>query len=54
MPLRLKEKLSQENFDVIFDNNGRELTDTQPLAEIFQGPGATFCLYEFCGGVSQI
>ncbi|MBW4477912.1 MAG: NAD-dependent epimerase/dehydratase family protein [Tolypothrix brevis GSE-NOS-MK-07-07A] len=34
---QLKEKLSQENFDVIFDNNGRELTDTQPLAEIFQG-----------------
>ncbi|MBW4567539.1 MAG: NAD-dependent epimerase/dehydratase family protein [Tolypothrix carrinoi HA7290-LM1] len=33
---QLKEKLSQENFDVIFDNNGRELTDTQPLAEIFQ------------------
>jgi nucleoside-diphosphate-sugar epimerase len=34
---QIKEKLSQENFDVIFDNNGRELTDTQPLAEIFQG-----------------
>ena len=34
---QLKAKLSQENFDVIFDNNGRELTDTQPLAEIFQG-----------------
>jgi len=34
---QLKEKLSQENFDVIFDNNARELTDTQPLAEIFQG-----------------
>ncbi|GAX39164.1 NAD-dependent epimerase/dehydratase [Tolypothrix sp. NIES-4075] len=33
---QLKEKLSQESFDVIFDNNGRELTDTQPLAEIFQ------------------
>jgi nucleoside-diphosphate-sugar epimerase len=33
---QIKEKLSQENFDVIFDNNGRELTDTQPLAEIFQ------------------
>ncbi len=33
---QLKEKLSQENFDAIFDNNGRELTDTQPLAEIFQ------------------
>ncbi|HLO86482.1 MAG TPA: NAD-dependent epimerase/dehydratase family protein [Nostocaceae cyanobacterium] len=34
---QLKEKLAQESFDVIFDNNGRELTDTQPLAEIFQG-----------------
>jgi UDP-glucose 4-epimerase len=33
---QLKAKLSQESFDVIFDNNGRELTDTQPLAEIFQ------------------
>jgi nucleoside-diphosphate-sugar epimerase len=36
-PAQLKAKLSQESFDVIFDNNGRELTDTQPLAEIFQG-----------------
>jgi nucleoside-diphosphate-sugar epimerase len=35
-PDQLKEKLSSENFDAIFDNNGRELTDTQPLAEIFQ------------------
>jgi nucleoside-diphosphate-sugar epimerase len=33
---QLKENLSQEHFDAIFDNNGRELTDTQPLAEIFQ------------------
>ncbi len=33
---QLKEKLSHENFDAIFDNNGRELSDTQPLAEIFQ------------------
>lgn len=32
----LKEKLSQEQFDAVFDNNGRELSDTQPLAEIFQ------------------
>lgn len=36
-PTQLKAKLSQEQFDVIFDNNGRELSDTQPLAEIFQG-----------------
>jgi UDP-glucose 4-epimerase len=33
---QLKEKLSQENFDAIFDNNGRELSDTQPLAEILK------------------
>jgi UDP-glucose 4-epimerase len=33
---QLQEKLAQENFDAIFDNNGRELSDTQPLAEIFQ------------------
>jgi len=33
---QLKAKLSPENFDVVFDNNGRELSDTQPLAEIFQ------------------
>jgi UDP-glucose 4-epimerase len=33
---QLKEKLSQEQFDAIFDNNGRELGDTQPLAEIFK------------------
>lgn len=35
-PTQLKEKLSQEHFDAIFDNNGRELSDTQPLAEIFK------------------
>jgi nucleoside-diphosphate-sugar epimerase len=33
----LKAKLSGENFDAIFDNNGRELSDTQPLIEIFGG-----------------
>lgn len=32
---QLKEKLSGESFDAIFDNNGRELSDTQPLVEIF-------------------
>jgi nucleoside-diphosphate-sugar epimerase len=34
---QLKEKLSAESFDAIFDNNGRELSDTQPLVEIFNG-----------------
>ncbi len=33
---QLKDKLSQEQFDAIFDNNGRELSDTQPLAEMFK------------------
>ncbi len=33
----LKEKLVGESFDAIFDNNGRELSDTQPLVEIFNG-----------------
>jgi nucleoside-diphosphate-sugar epimerase len=33
---QLKEKLSSESFDAVFDNNGRELSDTQPLAEIFK------------------
>ncbi|MDJ0773441.1 MAG: NAD-dependent epimerase/dehydratase family protein [Mastigocoleus sp. MO_167.B18] len=35
-PSQLQEKLGKEKFDAVFDNNGRELTDTQPLAEIFQ------------------
>jgi len=35
-PAQLKEKLSGEQFDAIFDNNGRELSDTQPLVEIFK------------------
>lgn len=34
---QLKEKLASEKFDAIFDNNGRQLTDTKPLAEIFKG-----------------
>ena len=33
----LKEKWSGEEFDAVFDNNGRELSDTKPLAEIFKG-----------------
>ncbi|HBB31433.1 MAG TPA: 3-beta hydroxysteroid dehydrogenase [Cyanobacteria bacterium UBA8803] len=33
---QLKEKLASEEFDAIFDNNGRELSDTQPLAELFK------------------
>lgn len=35
-PSHLKEQLASEQFDAVFDNNGRELGDTQPLAEIFK------------------
>ncbi|MBE9177652.1 NAD-dependent epimerase/dehydratase family protein [Oculatella sp. LEGE 06141] len=34
-PTQLKDALSGESFDAIFDNNGRELSDTQPLADLF-------------------
>ena len=34
-PQQLQDKLSRESFDAVFDNNGRELSDTQPLVEIF-------------------
>ena len=34
---QLKAKLSGESFDAIFDNNGRELSDTEPLIEHFNG-----------------
>ncbi|NET57092.1 MAG: NAD-dependent epimerase/dehydratase family protein [Symploca sp. SIO2E6] len=33
---QLQEQLSSQEFDAIFDNNGRELRDTQPLVEIFK------------------
>lgn len=36
-PVQLTEKLAGESFDAIFDNNGRELAHTQPLAEMFAG-----------------
>ncbi len=33
---QLQAQLAGEKFDAIFDNNGRELSDTKPLVEIFQ------------------
>jgi nucleoside-diphosphate-sugar epimerase len=33
---QLKAQLGGEQFDAVFDNNARELTDTQPLVEIFR------------------
>ncbi len=34
--LQLKEALEPESFDAVFDNNGRELSDTKPLVGIFR------------------
>ncbi|MEL6381283.1 MAG: NAD-dependent epimerase/dehydratase family protein [Cyanobacteria bacterium J06626_18] len=33
----LKRQLADQTFDAIFDNSGRELSDTQPLVELFNG-----------------
>ena len=33
----LQEKLGNEKFDVVYDMNGREASDTAPLADIFNG-----------------
>lgn len=34
---QLRAALAGESFDVIFDNTGRKLSDTQPLADLFKG-----------------
>ncbi|NEQ31757.1 MAG: NAD-dependent epimerase/dehydratase family protein [Leptolyngbya sp. SIO4C5] len=49
---QLKDKLAGESFDAIFDNNGRELSDTQPLVEIFKGKLQHF-IYVSSAGVYQ-
>jgi nucleoside-diphosphate-sugar epimerase len=46
----LTQKLSSQHFDAIFDNNGRELRDTQPLAELFTGKVKHF-IYMSSAGV---
>ncbi|XHX78108.1 MAG: NAD-dependent epimerase/dehydratase family protein [Stenomitos frigidus ULC029] len=48
----LREKLAGETFDAIFDNNGRELSDTQALVEIFNGKVQQF-VYMSSAGVYQ-
>lgn len=49
-PEDLKTQLGKENFDAIYDNNGRELSDTQPLVDIFQGRVEKF-IYMSSAGV---
>ena len=45
----LKEKLTGEKFDAIFDNNGRQLADTKPLVEIFKGQISHFVYVSSAG-----
>lgn len=49
---QIKTKLQGESFDAIFDNNGRELSDTQPLAELFRDSVQHF-IYMSSAGVYQ-
>ena len=51
-PEQLKEKLANSSFDVVFDNNGRELSDTQPLVEIL-GDRLQHFVYVSSAGVYQ-
>jgi nucleoside-diphosphate-sugar epimerase len=46
------DRLTGQSFDVIFDNNGRELSDTQPLIERGQGQLQQF-VYMSSAGVYQ-
>lgn len=49
-PSQIQEKLSAENFDVIFDNNGRQLSDTKPLVDLFKNKIKQF-IYVSSAGV---
>ena len=49
-PAQIQEKLAGERFDAIFDNNGRKLGDTQPLADLFRGKVKHF-IYMSSAGV---
>lgn len=48
----VKAKLAAESFDVVFDNNGREMSDTQPLVEALDGKVQHF-VYVSSAGVYQ-
>jgi nucleoside-diphosphate-sugar epimerase len=50
-PQQLKDRLGGQSFDVVFDNNGRELSDTQPLVECLQGSNLQHFVYMSSAGV---
>ena len=50
-PEQLKAKLAGQQFDAVFDNNGRELEHTQPLVESLQGSNIQHFVYMSSAGV---
>lgn len=50
-PDQLKSALTGQSFDAVFDNNGRELSDTQPLVECLQGSNVQHFIYMSSAGV---
>ncbi|MDY7012317.1 MAG: NAD-dependent epimerase/dehydratase family protein [Cyanobacteriota bacterium] len=46
---QLTQTLKGESFDAIFDNNGRELSDTQPLVELFKESASHFVYISSAG-----
>lgn len=48
---QLKEKLAGQQFDAVFDNNGRELSDTQPLVECLRDSNLQHFVYMSSAGV---
>ncbi|WP_038025676.1 NAD-dependent epimerase/dehydratase family protein [Synechococcus sp. PCC 7336] len=50
-PQQLKQKLQGQQFDAVFDNNGRELSDTQPLVECLRDSNLQHFVYMSSAGV---
>lgn len=48
-PDALKEALSSKTFDVIYDNNGREVSDSAPVIDYAKGTGAHFVYMSSAG-----
>jgi nucleoside-diphosphate-sugar epimerase len=46
---QIRTQLAGESFDAIFDNNGRSLSDTQPLADLFTGKVKQFVYMSSAG-----
>jgi len=50
---QIKDKLKNESFDAIFDNNGRQLSDTKPLADLYKDKVQHFIYISSAGVYSK-